>query len=213
MSSNTDGIMIILSSPSGAGKTTLVKKISSIKNFEISISYTTRKPRSNEEDGKHYFFINKKKFEKLIIDGELIEYANVFNNYYGTSKNKVLKFLREGKQVLFDIDWQGAKQIKEKKLGFKSISFFILPPSRKELYDRLSKRDINDKSIVDLRMKQFDKDVLHWKDYDYVVVNDQIDKCCNEILNYIDNELENKKIYYNKENIQKHINFLLSWIF
>ncbi len=202
--------MIILSSPSGAGKTTLVKKISSIKNFEISISYTTRKPRSNEEDGKHYFFINKKKFEKLIIDGELIEYANVFNNYYGTSKNKVLKFLREGKQVLFDIDWQGAKQIKEKKLGFKSISFFILPPSRKELYDRLSKRDINDKSIVDLRMKQFDKDVLHWKDYDYVVVNDQIDKCCNEILNYIDNELENKKIYYNKENIQKHINFLLS---
>ena len=213
MSSNIDGIMIILSSPSGAGKTTLVKKISSIKNFEISISYTTRKPRSNEEDGKHYFFINKKKFEKLIIDGELIEYANVFNNYYGTSKNKVLKFLREGKQVLFDIDWQGAKQIKEKKLGFKSISFFILPPSRKELYDRLSKRDINDKSIVDLRMKQFDKDVLHWKDYDYVVVNDQIDKCCNEILNYIDNELENKKIYYNKENIQKHINFLLSWIF
>tara|TARA_B100000029_G_scaffold119002_1_gene112116 strand:- start:937 stop:1569 length:633 start_codon:yes stop_codon:yes gene_type:complete len=210
MSSNIDGIMIILSSPSGAGKTTLVKKISSIKNFEISISYTTRKPRSNEEDGKHYFFINKKKFEKLIIDGELIEYANVFNNYYGTSKNKVLKFLREGKQVLFDIDWQGAKQIKEKKLGFKSISFFILPPSRKELYDRLSKRDINDKSIVDLRMKQFDKDVLHWKDYDYVVVNDQIDKCCNEILNYIDNELENKKIYYNKENIQKHINFLLS---
>ena len=213
MSSNIDGIMIILSSPSGAGKTTLVKKISSIKNFEISISYTTRKPRSNEEDGKHYFFINKKKFEKLIIDGELIEYANVFNNYYGTSKNKVLKFLREGKQVLFDIDWQGAKQIKEKKLGFKSISFFILPPSRKELYDRLRKRDINDKSIVDLRMKQFDKDVLHWKDYDYVVVNDQIDKCCNEILNYIDNELENKKIYYNKENIQKHINFLLSWIF
>ncbi len=210
MSSNIDGIMIILSSPSGAGKTTLVKKISSIKNFEISISYTTRKPRSNEEDGKHYFFINKKKFEKLIIDGELIEYANVFNNYYGTSKNKVLKFLREGKQVLFDIDWQGAKQIKEKKLGFKSISFFILPPSRKELYDRLSKRDINDKSIVDVRMKQFDKDVLHWKDYDYVVVNDQIDKCCNEILNYIDNELENKKIYYNKENIQKHINFLLS---
>ena len=213
MSSNIDGIMIILSSPSGAGKTTLVKKISFIKNFEISISYTTRKPRSNEEDGKHYFFINKKKFEKLIIDGELIEYANVFNNYYGTSKNKVLKFLREGKQVLFDIDWQGAKQIKEKKLGFKSISFFILPPSRKELYDRLRKRDINDKSIVDLRMKQFDKDVLHWKDYDYVVVNDQIDKCCYEILNYIDNELENKKIYYNKENIQKHINFLLSWIF
>ena len=210
MSSNIDGIMIILSSPSGAGKTTLVKKISFIKNFEISISYTTRKPRSNEEDGKHYFFINKKKFEKLIIGGELIEYANVFNNYYGTSKNKVLKFLREGKQVLFDIDWQGAKQIKEKKLGFKSISFFILPPSRKELYDRLRKRDINDKSIVDLRMKQFDKDVLHWKDYDYVVVNDQIDKCCYEILNYIDNELENKKIYYNKENIQKHINFLLS---
>ena len=210
MSSNKDGIMVILSSPSGAGKTTLVNKISYIKNFKISISYTTRKPRQNEKNGKHYFFIDKKKFEKLIKDEELIEYANVFNNYYGTSKNKVLKFLREGKQVLFDIDWQGAKQIKEKKLEFKLISFFILPPSRKELFDRLSKRDINDKSIVDLRMKQFDKDVLHWKDYDYVVVNDQIDKCCNEIINYIDNELKNKKIYYNKENIQKHINFLLS---
>ena len=209
MSSNTDGIMIILSSPSGAGKTTLVKKISSIKNFEISISYTTRKPRSNEEDGKHYFFINKKKFEKLIIDGELIEYANVFNNYYGTSKSKVLKLLEKGNKVLFDIDWQGAKKIKEKKLEYKLISFFILPPSRQELFDRLSKRDINDKSIVNLRMKQFDKDVQHWKDYDYVVVNDQIDKCFNQIVDYIDDELKNQKKIYNRENIKKHVDFLL----
>ena len=204
MSSNIDGIMIILSSPSGAGKTTLVKKISFIKNFEISISYTTRKPRSNEEDGKHYFFINKKKFEKLIIDGELIEYANVFNNYYGTSKNKVLKFLREGKQVLFDIDWQGAKQIKEKKLGFKSISFFILPPSRKELYDRLSKRDINDKSIVDLRMKQFDKDVLHWVEYDFVVINEDLDECYKEIIGHLENTLK-----YNKNAIEEHVKRLI----
>ena len=210
MSINKDGIMIVLSSPSGAGKTTLVNKISSLKNFEISISYTTRKPRPNEKDGKHYFFIDKKKFEELIITDQLIEYANVFNNYYGTSKIKVLKLLEKGKIVLFDIDWQGAKQIKERKLEYNLISFFILPPSRKELFDRLSKRDINDKSIVNLRMKQFDKDVLHWKDYDYVVVNDKIEKCCNEIINYIDNELKNKKIYYNKENIKKHIDFLLS---
>ena len=210
MSINKDGIMIVLSSPSGAGKTTLVNKISSLKNFEISISYTTRKPRPNEKDGKHYFFIDKKKFEELIITDQLIEYANVFNNYYGTSKIKVLKLLEKGKIVLFDIDWQGAKQIKERKLEYNLISFFILPPSRKELFDRLSKRDINDKSIVNLRMKQFDKDVLHWKDYDYVVVNDQIDKCSNQIISYIDNELKNKKTFYNKENIQKHIGFLLS---
>ena len=117
MSSNIDGIMIILSSPSGAGKTTLVNKISSIKDFEISISYTTRKPRLNEKNGKHYFFIDKRRFEKLIIDDELIEYAKVFHNYYGTSKSKVLNFLKAGKQVLFDIDWQGAKQIKEKNLN------------------------------------------------------------------------------------------------
>ena len=142
--------------------------------------------------------------------GQPIEYANVFNNYYGTSKIKVLKLLEKGKIVLFDIDWQGAKQIKERKLEYNLISFFILPPSRKELFDRLSKRDINDKSIVNLRMKQFDKDVLHWKDYDYVVVNDQIDKCSNQIISYIDNELKNKKTFYNKENIQKHIDFLLS---
>ena len=210
MPSNKDGIMVILSSPSGAGKTTLVNKISSIKNFIISISYTTRKPRPNEKDGKHYFFIDNKKFEKLIKNDDLIEYANVFDNYYGTSKSKVLKFLKEGKQVLFDIDWQGAKQIKEKRLKFKLISFFILPPSRKELFERLRKRDVNDKTIVDSRMRQFDKDVLHWKDYDYVVVNDKLKKCCNEIINYIDNELKNKKVYYDKENIQKHINFLLS---
>tara|TARA_Y100000590_G_scaffold407544_1_gene497881 strand:- start:1372 stop:2004 length:633 start_codon:yes stop_codon:yes gene_type:complete len=210
MSSNKDGIMLILSSPSGAGKTTIVNRISSIKNFKISISYTTRKPRPNEIDGKHYFFIDKNKFEKLILNDELIEHANVFNNYYGTSKSKVLEFLKEGKQVLFDIDWQGTKQIKEKKLEFKLISFFILPPSRKELFDRLSKRDMNDKTIVDLRMKQFDKDVLRWKEYDYVVVNDRLDKCCNEIINYIDHELKNEKIHYDKQNIQKHVNYLLS---
>ena len=207
---NTDGIMVILSSPSGAGKTTLVNKISSIKDFNISISYTTREPRPNEKNGQHYFFVNKEKFEQLINSDDLIEYAKVFDNYYGTSKSKVLKLLKEGNQVLFDIDWQGTEQIKEKKLEFKLITFFILPPSRKELFDRLSKRDINDKAIVDLRMKQFDKDVLHWKDYDYVVVNDQLDKCCNEIINYIEHELKNNKINYDKDIIQKHINFLLN---
>tara|TARA_Y100001970_G_scaffold280261_1_gene388949 strand:- start:5646 stop:6278 length:633 start_codon:yes stop_codon:yes gene_type:complete len=210
MSLNTDGIMVILSSPSGAGKTTLVNKISSIKDFNISISYTTREPRPNEKNGQHYFFVNKEKFEQLINSDDLIEYAKVFDNYYGTSKSKVLKLLKEGNQVLFDIDWQGTEQIKEKKLEFKLITFFILPPSRKELFDRLSKRDINDKAIVDLRMKQFDKDVLHWKDYDYVVVNDQLDKCCNEIINYIEHELKNNKINYDKDIIQKHINFLLN---
>ena len=169
MSSVKDGIIIILSSPSGAGKTTLVKKISSLKNYTISTSYTTRTPRTNEVNGKDYFFVKKKKFKSLIKEKQFLEYAKVFKNYYGSSKKFVLSKLKKGKNVIFDIDWQGTKQIKQKKLKYKLITFFILPPSRKVLYQRLSNRDMKDKLIVGERMKQFDKDILKWKSYDFEI--------------------------------------------
>ena len=210
MSLTNDGMMIVLSSPSGVGKTTLSKKLASFKKYQISISYTTRKPRTNEKDGKDYHFISKDKFKSLIENDELIEYAKVFNNYYGSSKSKVLNHLSNGNNVLFDIDWQGTEQIKKQKLDYKLISFFILPPTKKELFNRLSNRDMKDKLIVNERMKKFNNDVLHWKNYDYAIINDNLDKCCDEIIKYIESDKENIKKNYKKDFIEKHINSLIS---
>tara|TARA_B100002052_G_scaffold210768_1_gene192782 strand:+ start:238 stop:870 length:633 start_codon:yes stop_codon:yes gene_type:complete len=208
MSSVKDGIIIILSSPSGAGKTTLVKKISSLKNYTISTSYTTRTPRTNEVNGKDYFFVKKKKFKSLIKEKQFLEYAKVFKNYYGSSKKFVLSKLKKGKNVIFDIDWQGTKQIKQKKLKYKLITFFILPPSRKILYQRLSNRDMKDKLIVGERMKQFDKDILKWKSYDFVVVNDDLNQCYKQIIKLIKSKLSNRKGLYNRKLIERHVKFL-----
>ena len=137
MSSSKDGAMVVLSSPSGAGKTTLVKKISKLNNFIISVSHTTRKPRIKERNGKDYYFVNEKKFKKLIKNSEFLEHARVFKNLYGTSKKFVVRNLKKRKNVLFDIDWQGADKIKKKKLNFRLLTFFILPPSKKVLKERL----------------------------------------------------------------------------
>ena len=126
-----DGIMVILSSPSGAGKTTLVNLLSKQKNFEISISHTTRKPRLNEIQDKDYYFVNDQEFKRLIKNEEFLEYAKVFDNYYGTTRTPVIDSLNKGKNVLFDIDWQGADQIKNKKLDYKLITFFIYHRVRK----------------------------------------------------------------------------------
>ena len=164
--------MIILSSPSGAGKTTLVNLLSKLDNFEVSISHTTRKPRPTEIPDKDYYFTSEQEFKRLIGNEEFLEYAKVFNNLYGTTRTPVINNLNKGKNVLFDIDWQGADQIKNKKLDYKLITFFILPPSKEVLFDRLSNRDMKDKLIVEERMSQFDRDVLHWINYDYVVIND-----------------------------------------
>ena len=144
MPSENDGVMIVLSSPSGAGKTTLVKMLSKIDNYEISISHTTRQPRLNEENNKDYYFVNEDEFKRLINNQEFLEYAKVFNNFYGTTRTPVIDRLNKGKNVLFDIDWQGADQIKNKNLDYKLISFFILPPSKEILFERLSKRNIRD---------------------------------------------------------------------
>ena len=209
MSSINDGAIIILSSPSGAGKTTLVKKLSLINNFEISISYTTRIPRLNEVNGSDYYFINSNDFDELIKKDEFLEYAKVFNNLYGTSKKKVINTLKKGKNVIFDIDWQGTKQIKDKNLEFKLITFFILPPSKKTLINRLSERENNDKSVIDERMKKFDNDIKRWTDYDFVVVNDNLEICFNEIKEIIQKKLQNKNIDFDRNKISEHVQSLL----
>ena len=202
------GIMVILSSPSGAGKTTLVKLLSEKNNFFISTSHTTRKPRPNEIDGKDYFFVSDEEFKRLIKNDEFLEYAKVFKNFYGTSRTPVIQNLEQKKNVIFDIDWQGADQIKNKRLNYKLITFFILPPSKKVLFERLSNRDMKDKLIAEERMRQFDKDVLHWINYDYVIINDQLELCYEKINNLIKAEISNGSNDYDLEFIRNHINKL-----
>ena len=210
MPSEKDGVMIILSSPSGAGKTTLVKKLSEIDNFEISVSHTTRQPRPNENKNEDYFFINESEFKRLINNEEFLEYAKVFDNLYGTTRTPVIEKLNKGKNILFDIDWQGADQIKNKKLDYKLITFFILPPSKEVLFERLTKRHKNEKLIAEERMKQFERDVLHWINYDYVVINNDLEECYSKIINLIDAEINNGSKDYDLEYIRKHVEKLTS---
>ena len=207
MSSFQKGGMYILSSPSGAGKTTLVKKISKNKNFSISISHTTRLPRPNEKDGKDYYFVSKNHFKKLIKKGEFLEHAKVFDNYYGSSKKLVIQKLKRGKNIIFDIDWQGTRQIRNKKLKYKLLTIFVLPPSKKELLKRLLKREKKNFKTVKKRMKGFKKDLSKWKEYDYVVVNDNLNDCYKKIMNFIKKK---NKTSNNKKFIQKHVKKLLS---
>ena len=210
MLSNKDGIILVLSSPSGAGKTTLVKLLSKNRDFHISISHTTRKPRINEIQDKDYHFVDNNEFKNLIKKGEFLEYAKVFNHLYGSTKTPVINNLKNGKNVIFDIDWQGAEQIKNKKLEYKLITFFVLPPSKEVLFNRLSNRDMKDKLIAEERMKVFSKDIQHWKNYDYVIINDNLQDCFNQICNLIDSEINNSTNDYNKELIQQHVNKLTS---
>ena len=210
MLQNQGGIMVILSSPSGVGKTTLVKLLSKNKNFFVSISHTTRKPRQNEIRGKDYHFVSDEEFKRLINNGEFLEYAKVFNNFYGTTRSPVIQSIEEGKNVIFDIDWQGADQIKNKKLNYKLITFFLLPPSKEVLFERLSNRDMKDKLIAEQRMKEFGRDVLHWINYDYVVVNDDLNECYSKIEKLIDAEVNNGSKDYDKDFIKNHVEKLTS---
>ena len=209
MSGNNEGIIVILSSPSGAGKTTLVNEISKRNNFQISISHTTRKPRSNETEGKDYYFVSESEFKNLIDENKFLEYAKVFQNYYGSSKDVVFKKLNNAENVIFDIDWQGTQQIKRQKLNYKIVTIFILPPSRDELYKRLLNRDKNDEKLVKERMTQFNEDVLHWKDYNFVVINDNLGNCYKKIMKFI--ETGNDKIEPNYQKlISLHVESLLN---
>ena len=207
MSSFKKGGMFILSSPSGAGKTTLVKKISKNKNFFVSISHTTRLPRPNEINGKDYYFISKNHFKKLIKKGKFLEHARVFENYYGSSKDIVINKLKSGKNIIFDIDWQGTRQIRNKKLKYKLLTIFILPPSKKELLKRLIKREKKNMSTVKKRMKGFKKDLSKWRDYDYVLINDNLKFCYKKIMYIINSK---RKVFFNKKSISKHVKNLTS---
>ena len=210
MSKQKDGIMVILSSPSGAGKTTLVKLLSKSKNFNISISHTTREPRPSEISDQDYYFVDDEKFEMLIKNEEFLEYAKVFDHLYGTTRTPVIEKLEKGENVIFDIDWQGADQIKNKKLNYKLITFFVLPPSKKVLFDRLSNRDMKDKLIVEERMKEFSRDVLHWINYDYVVINDDLNECYSKTNNLIEAEVNNGSKDYDQDYIRRHVGILTS---
>ena len=207
MSGFKKGGLFILSSPSGAGKTTLVKKITRNRNFSVSISHTTRLPRPNEKNGKDYFFTSKNNFKRLIKNKKFLEHAKVFDNYYGSSKDFVIDKLKTGKNVVFDIDWQGTRQIRNKKLNYKLLSIFILPPSRKELLKRLIKREKKNLKTVNKRMKSFKKDLSRWVEYDFVVINDDLNKCYNKIMLAIK---KNKKKDFDKNIIKKHVKKLLN---
>ena len=173
--------MVILSSPSGAGKTTITKKIQQkYNNFKISVSHTSRKPRSNEIDGVDYFFITKEEFKKKIDNKEFYEHAKIFDNYYGTSKKSVQSLLKKNHSILFDIDWQGTQQLSVYR-ELSLIKIFILPPSKKELENRLISRNQDQKDIVAKRLKSYDNDITHWSDYDYIIINDNLENCFKQI--------------------------------
>ena len=179
-----ENIMVILSSPSGVGKTTLTKKIQQkYPNFKISVSHTTRIPRSNEVDGVDYHFVSKASFKKLIDQNQFYEYAKIFENYYGTLRKTVDEDIISN-DLIFDIDWQGTKQL-SKFDNLKLIKIYLIPDSKEELKKRLIKRDQNTKEEVDKRYKSFNEDVKHWNDYDYIIINKNLDICFKQIENII----------------------------
>ena len=209
MSVEKKGMMFVLSSPSGVGKTTLTKKLAKNNtNFTISISYTTRKPRPSEINGKDYCFVNKKEFDSLIQGNNFFEYAKIFDNYYGTLKKSVLKFLSLGKDVLFDIDWQGTQQLKKIK-DLSLVTFFILPPSIQVLKDRLLNRHQSQKKLIEQRMNKFNEEITHWNEYNYVVINDDLEMCYNKILNIILSEKKGVSRTQNSDEIAKKVKELI----
>jgi len=209
MNAKDYGVMFILSSPSGVGKTTLTKKIAEKNsNFSISISHTTRTPRPTEIDGKDYHFISKEKFNLLIKNNNFYEHAKIFNNYYGTLKEPVINMLTNKIDVLFDIDWQGTQQLKKIK-DLKLVTFFILPPNLEVLKKRLLNRHEGQEKLIKERMKKFNEEVSHWDEYDYVVVNDDLEICYNDILDIIKSEKKGIKVKKNLEEIKSRVKKLI----
>ena len=187
MKHDVKNIMIILSSPSGVGKTTLTKKIQQkFQNFKISVSHTTRKPRSNEIDGIDYHFISQKEFQKLINENKFYEYAKIFENYYGTLKKNVDNIILKN-DIIFDIDWQGTKQLSKFK-NLNLVKIYLIADNKEELKTRLIKRNQNTKEEIENRFSSFDQDIKHWNDYDFIVVNKNLEVCFKQIERIILNE-------------------------
>ena len=209
MSKEIKGMMFVLSSPSGAGKTTLTKKIAeNNKNFTISISHTTRKPRPNEINGKDYQFVSEQEFSDLVKEKNFFEYATIFNNYYGTLKKPVLELLSQGKDVLFDIDWQGTQQLKKVK-DLSMVKFFILPPNIQALKERLINRHEGQEKSIEKRMNKFNEEVSHWNEYNYVFVNDDLEICYEKILKVIKSEKKGIIQNQDKNEIERKIKELI----
>ena len=203
------GTMFILSSPSGAGKTTLTKKIQkNNSNFIISVSHTTRTPRPNEINGKDYYFVNKQKFDLIVKENNFLEYAKIFGNYYGTEKGPVTKNISLGKDVLFDIDWQGTQQIK-KNCSSPLVTFFILPPNIKVLKSRLLNRHQGQEDLINQRMKKFNEEISHWNEYNYVLINDDLEDCYNKILDIINSEKKGIKSSQDSKEIENKVKELV----
>jgi len=210
MATEKKGMMFVLSSPSGVGKTTLTKKIAkNNSNFTISISHTTRKPRPNEVDGLDYFFVSEKEFNYLIENNNFYEYAKIFDNYYGTLKKPVQKSLSLGKDVLFDIDWQGTQQLKKIK-SLSLYTFFILPPNIKVLKDRLLNRHQGQTSLIEKRMLKFNEELSHWNEYNYIVVNDDLETCYKKILSIMNSEKQGTAKKQNVKEIKRKVDELIS---
>ncbi len=191
--------MIILSSPSGVGKTTITKKLQQkYQSFKISVSHTTRPPRSNEVDGIDYHFVSKKKFETLIKDKKFYEYAKIFDNYYGTLKNTVDMMLKQN-DIIFDIDWQGTQQLTNFK-NLKFIKIFLITSSKEDSKNRLINRNQNTKLELEKRLKSYNNDIKHWKDYDYIVLNQNLENCFQQIEKIIFSQ--KNKIFINSPKAQ-----------
>ena len=202
------GVMIIISSPSGAGKTTLTRKlVSDLKNAVLSISVTTRKKRDNEEEGLHYYFVDDQVFNKMVDDGNLLEHANVFGFNYGTPKERVIENIQIGNDVIFDIDWQGAAQLKN-NYEDNIISVFILPPTATELMGRLIKRDQDSIDTIKNRLNAAYDEIKHWNEYDYVIINDDLDVAYSELKSIVTTE-KMKITKANTTNISEHVDQLL----
>ena len=203
------GKLFVLSSPSGVGKTTLTKKlVKNNSNFVISISHTTRKPRPGELNKKDYYFVNKNEFNSLIESNNFFEYAEIFNNYYGTLKEPVLNYISLGKDVLFDIDWQGTQQLKKVK-NLALTTFFILPPNIQALKSRLFNRHKGQEDLIEQRMKKFNEEISHWKEYDYIIVNDDLEECYSNILNIIISKKKGIDQFQKTDDIEKKVKELI----
>jgi len=190
-----ENIMVILSSPSGVGKTTLTKKIQQkYQNFKLSVSHTTRSPRSNEVDGVDYNFVSHNEFEDLVNQNKFYEYAKIFENYYGTLKKNVDEIILKN-DIIFDIDWQGTKQLSKFK-NLNLIKIYLITKNKDDLKKRLIKRNQNTEEEIKRRFNSFDEDIKHWKDYDYIIINENLDVCFRQIENIILNNKNNKSINF-----------------
>ena len=189
LSLSEKGVLVILSSPSGAGKTSIARAlVEENKNFLFSVSATTRKSRPGEVNGREYHFLTVDEFREKINDGKFLEHAKVFGNLYGTPLEPVMESINDGKDLIFDVDWQGGKQIRSSSLSKFVISIFILPPSIKALQERLMKRAQDSSETVKDRMTKSIGEIMHWKEYDYVIVNNNFEQTLNEVKSIITSE-------------------------